>query len=64
MWDIVCDVWEWCLLQCFAITEISEMGLYDVHMFRSLYEGCCLVICCTCCCDMRVQASYVKFKPR
>ena len=37
MWDIVCDVWEWCLLQCFAITEISEMGLYDVHMFRSLF---------------------------
>ena len=21
MWDVVCDVWEQCLLHCFAITE-------------------------------------------
>ena len=37
VWDVVCDVWEYCLLQCFAITERSEMGLYQVPMF--MYEG-------------------------
>ena len=35
--DVVRDVWESCLLQCFAITERSEMGLYDVSMFMSLF---------------------------
>ena len=31
MWDVVCDV------RVFAITERSEMGLYDVPMFMSLF---------------------------
>ena len=37
MWDVVCDAWEWCLHQCFAINERSEMGLYDVPIFMSLF---------------------------
>ena len=37
VWDVVCDVHEWCLLQCFAITERSKMGLCDVSMFMYLY---------------------------
>ena len=37
MWDIDCDVWDYCLLQCFANTERREMDLYDVSMFMSLF---------------------------
>ena len=34
MWDIVCDVWWLCLLQCFSITERSEMGMfYVIYVF-------------------------------
>ena len=52
----------------FAITERSEMGLYDVPMFKSLFglgtgmmsasfhACCCPVICRTTWWDMRVQA--------
>ena len=35
--DVVCDVWEKYLLECFAITERIEMGLYDVTMFMYLF---------------------------
>ena len=37
VWHVACDVWEQCLLQCFANTERSEMGLYEVTMFMSLF---------------------------
>ena len=33
VWDVVCDVFS----STFAITERSEMGLYDVPMFMSLF---------------------------
>ena len=36
VWDIVCDVWQQCLLQCFAITERNEIGLYDVPIYMAL----------------------------
>ena len=35
--DVVCEVWEWCLIQCFAITKRSEIGRYDVPMYMSFF---------------------------
>ena len=32
----VCDVWKNALLESLAMTERSEMGLYEVSMFMSL----------------------------